>query len=150
MGNRYIKVGVMRRYLIESNLTEAQLRGVALSIFKEVSISFEMLQSSQVFAWKSDSGFSGEDLVSDLISFYRAVMPGQRYVELCKPVSKDQALKIWDTFGPVGSLKNKTFEPILFKTDPTSGKRSMSKGKLPSMLNQINPVPKGTMYREVK
>ena len=147
MGNRMVKVGIQKRYEIQPGLTEDELRGVALAIFQDVSLRFEGLQASWVFSWKTDSGFSAEDLVSDLISFYRAVLPGKSYVALCEPVSKDEALKIWDEFGAVGSMKNRSFDPILFARDEKTGRRKQQVGKLPPFLDSIKPIAPGKLYR---
>lgn len=74
---------------------------------------FEGLQSLRSFSWYTDSGFSGEDLVSDLFGFYRAIIPG-RYGYRLKPVSYNAAVRRWDYYGAIGSHKNSGFRPILF------------------------------------
>lgn len=65
------------------------------------------------FSWYTDSGFSGEDLVSDLFGFYRAIIPG-RYGYRVKPVSYESAVRRWDYYGAIGFHKNRGFRPILF------------------------------------
>jgi len=73
MGNQYIKQGVNRSYLVRYGLSWEEKRRVALVIFMEVSVLFEGLQDS--FPWNvvTDSGFSQEDLVSNLLGFYIAI-----------------------------------------------------------------------------
>lgn len=146
MGNRHIKIGIKKNFYIKNNLTLPELRSVALSIFMDVSLSFEGMQES--LSWITDSGFSAEDLVSNLISFYRAVLPRNDYVSRCQPVSIEDARKIWDSYDAVGQHKNKSFNPILFaKVDAKSGKREKRVGRLPDFLTQIIPAPKGTLYK---
>jgi len=99
----------------------------------------------------TDSGFSAEDLVSDLISFYRAVEPGRRYIEMCEPISQAKALAIWDKFGAVGSHKNNSFRPLLFPVDgDEEGISAPTYGELPSFINSIKPLPNGFDLRHVR
>jgi hypothetical protein len=132
--------GLFRRYLVQPGLSRQAKEAVALAIFQEVSYGFESRQGLAVW---SDSSFSVEDLVSDLIGFYTAVRPQIDYLRLCEPVSKDASYKVWDTFGPVGSTKNKTFEPVFFDCD-----ECRSKGPFPQELQRIKPATKGADFRD--
>ncbi len=133
-----------RKYWVKRRLSLDELHSAALTIFMEVSYGFESLQAGFPYNLFTDSGFSAEDLVSDLISFYRAVSPVRKYIELCQPVSQAQALTIWDKFGPVGSYKNKSFRPLLFPVDGDEGGiTSPTYGELPGFLNTIRPMPRG-------
>jgi len=60
----------------------------------DVSGEFEAFQNNWLFRKFTNSGYSAEDLVSDLIGFYRAVEPNIDYIQLCEPVSKETALYI--------------------------------------------------------
>ncbi|EIS28458.1 hypothetical protein YPPY54_1978, partial [Yersinia pestis PY-54] len=60
------------------------------------------MQASFPFNLVTDSGFSGEDLVSDLLGFYRVFSIPSPF-EILRPVSKEEALKRWDYYGPIGS-----------------------------------------------
>lgn len=142
-----VSVGVWKMYKIKKNLTFQQKKSVALSIFIQVSLGFEFFQSSWPYVNFTDSGFSGEDMVSDLISFYRAVEPGKRFIEMSEPVSKKVAQDIWDRCGEIGKHKNKTIQPLLF---PFNGKGTMpSRGSLPYFLNTVKPVKPGKYHKEV-
>lgn len=77
---------------------------------------FEGLQNSFPFSWATDSGFSGEDLVLDLLGFYRVVACMSGIFSHLKPVSQADALRRWDHYGKIGSWKNETFKPLLFLT----------------------------------
>jgi len=69
--------GLTKHYVVRRGLTFTEKAQVALAIFQEVSLGFEGMQDSWL-ARKltgTDSGFSEEDLVSDLIAFYRTVYP---------------------------------------------------------------------------
>jgi hypothetical protein len=134
-------------YFVRRGLTPAQKESVALAIFMEVSIGFETLQGSFPWSWVSsrskDSSFSEEDLVSDLIGFYVAVRPGTDARALCKTVSKEASLAVWDTFGSVGSHKNHTFSPVFHPCDECKGA-----GRFPTAFQQIVPAAKGPLFRD--
>jgi hypothetical protein len=90
-----------------------------------------------------------EDLVSNLIGFYRAIYPGVDYVGMCEPVSKEQALAVWDKYGPVGQYKNNYPNPILFPSGKFSTHGPMTT-VLPPFLNNIIPAVSGTKFKRVK
>ena len=50
-------------------------------------------------------------------------------------------------FGAVGSMKNKSFNPILFVKDQKTGRRKQQVGKLPPFLDSIKPIAPGKLYR---
>ena len=145
MGNRWAKVGVIRRYSVNSGLSVDQLKSVALSIFFDVSHSFETLQGNWLFKHFTNSGYSAEDLVSNLIGFYRAVEPGRDYIRLCDPVSKDIALAIWDRYGPVGQNKNMTTGPFIYPTTKNAIAGPMCVAT-PWFLNTVKPAKQGTLF----
>ena len=62
--------GYRKCYWIKEGMTAQQKRSVAWSIFKEVSEKFEEHQSWVGNPW-NNSGFSPEDLISDLLLFQR-------------------------------------------------------------------------------
>lgn len=139
-----------RRYLVRTRLpSRAEQEGIALAIFMDVSIAFEGLQSNWIFRHVSDSGFSAEDLVSNLIGFYRALRPRDDFIKICQPVSKQQALDTWDAYGAVGGHKNKTFHPIFFP-NPVVQKGKPTPGKLPPELNEIVPAIPGQHFWPVR
>ena len=84
---RLLKAGVLKKYDVKKGLNDSQKKSVALSIFLDVSHAFENLQSNWLFRLVTDSGYSAEDLVSNLIGFYRAVYPSKQFISLCQPVS---------------------------------------------------------------
>jgi hypothetical protein len=136
-----------RSYFVKRGLNVAQKEQVALAIFMEVSVGFETLQGSFPWSWVSsrsrDSSFSEEDLVSDLIGFYVAVRPGLKPKDLCKTVSKEASLAVWDTYGSVGSNKNHTFSPAYHPCDECKGS-----ARFPPAFQQIVPAPKGPLFRD--
>jgi hypothetical protein len=138
-------------YLVKKELPLHKMKSAALTIFLNTSFGFEAGQSSFPYNLFTDSGFSAEDLVSDLISFYRAVEPGRRYIKMCEPISQAKALAIWDKFGAVGSHKNNSFRPLLFPVDDDEGGISApTYGELPGFLNSIKPLPKGFDLKHVR
>jgi hypothetical protein len=106
--------GVERQYAVRKGLSNVRKQGVALAILMDVSIAFESLQSSLVSRalTASDSGFSEEDLVSNIIGLYATIFPMIDVDELCKPVSVAASQSVWNACGAVGKNKNKRFRPI--------------------------------------
>lgn len=138
-------------YYVRYGLTLSQMESVALAIFMEVSLQFEAWQDMFRIIGK-DSGFSAEDLVSDILGFYRAVRPDIEYIKALKPVSKEAALKIWDTYGAVGDKKNKnqSFNPYLYPCEecPTAYHTgSPACGIMPKELSAIEPAKIGKFFR---
>jgi hypothetical protein len=103
-------------YFVRSRLDLKQKKAIALAIFQEISMRFETMQGSFPYGiFSGDSSFSQEDLVSNLIGFYKAVYPDIDFIGLCDPVSRESSKQVWKTSGGVGSRKNRTFKP-LYKT----------------------------------
>lgn len=149
MSKAGLSAGVSNIYYVKLGLTHAQKESVALAIFMEVSMKFEGYQGIFPFNLVSDSSFSAEDLVSDLIGFYRAVRPGSDYITHLKPVSKAAAQKIWDTYGAVGSNKNHSFNPYLYPCDECmGGPAGLTCGELPRQFRGITPAGKGELFRK--
>lgn len=117
MGKWGLTAGVRRSYLVRYGLTPQEKREVALAIFMEVSVMFEGFQGS--FPWNvaTNSGFSQEDLVSNLLGFYIAVdgYTLDQVKAICKKVSTEAAEAIWDREGSVEENKDLTFEPAFAK-----------------------------------
>lgn len=133
-----VYIGVTKSYLVKRGIPHNIKESVALTILREVSLEFESFQG-----WAgpfSDSSFSVEDLISNLIGFYYVVRPNIDYMKLCKPASKDASYKVWDIYGAVGSHKNKVFHPTYFNCDECDS----SKRYFPSELNKIHPVTKSS------
>ncbi|AOQ01281.1 MULTISPECIES: hypothetical protein [Enterobacter] len=111
--NSQFGVGKFSRWEIKRGRSTEDINRIMLAMMMNTAARFEGLQSLRAFSWYTDSGFSGEDLVSDLFGFHRAIMPG-RYGYRLKPVSYDAAVRRWDHYGAIGSHKNRGFRPILF------------------------------------
>jgi len=106
-----LKVGKQLTWRLRKGLPFYQKQSIVLSMMITVARRFEHLQSSFPFNWITDSGFSGKDLVSDLLGFYRVMFCMNNAVGQLKPVSLAEALKRWDHYGKTGSWKNETFRP---------------------------------------
>jgi hypothetical protein len=106
------------------------------------------MQSNWLFRQVTNSGHSAEDLVSNLIGFYRAVYPSKQFIPLCQPVSKAVTLEIWDKYGEVGSNKNYSFLPYIYPIPSTKG--GPMSVQLPMELNTIKPVTQGGLFKEVR
>lgn len=93
--------GVHTQVMVRSCLSPAVKARIAYGTAKR----FEAWQDSILFNWYTDSGFSVEDLVSDLVGFYRVFGTGPDPLCLAKPVSYETAVQIWDAHDPIGTFK---------------------------------------------
>lgn len=132
----------LRLFEIKRNLSLKEKKSVAMAIYFDVSMQFETFQGICPLPKTRDSSFSGEDLVSNLIGFYRAVEPGKKYIEMCEPVSRKKALELWDKYGPIGKYKNHKIRPLLFHL----GTEKPVLGTLPLFLRTIRPAKPGESY----
>lgn len=152
------KPGREGKYLIKYGLTRDQKKSIGLSIFMDVSHDFERFQNSALGRLVTDSGYSAEDLVSNLIGFYIAVgvISKTDAIAACQPVSRETAERIWRNNGAVGSNKNTTFEPHLFNSgysDPIAAMCrddcALSERRFPVIFNSIRPAINGQLFRRV-
>lgn len=145
----YTTTGIYRRFLVRRGLSEQVLKGVALSIFLNTSHQFESLQDFWPYISITDSGYSAEDLVSNLFGFCQAVNYADYtpFLDIC---SKEKAYRIWDYYGPVGQFKNRSVLPLLFP-DPKDKciKHQPFQGHLPAFMGFIEPVSDPSVVREV-
>ncbi|MBP2169432.1 hypothetical protein J2125_002624 [Erwinia toletana] len=136
--SRFVKMGKFITWRIKRGRTHCERQSIALGMMMPLARKFEGLQASFPINFTTDSGFSGEDLVSDLLGFYRVVSI-QNPFEILRPVGKGEALKRWDYYGKIGSWKNETFSPLLFP-DPEKFPRSMPRrGVLPNFMQTVRP-----------
>jgi len=115
--SRYSK-NITKNYYVRSGLSSVERESVALAIFMEVTYGFQTVQTEFPYGWTTDSGFSAENLVSNIIGFYRAVRPGRDYISMCQPVSKEAALQVWDAQRGAGGEENDLGCPV-FVFEPT-------------------------------
>jgi hypothetical protein len=152
-----LKPGREGRYAVQHGLTVDEKKSVALAIFVEISLRFERLQQFAEWIGIGKSGFSQEDLVSNLIGFYIAIGEISTPVALraCQPVSATTALGIWDREGAVGDNKNYSFTPQLahktFTGPPTAccDECAGASRMFPKMFTRIRPAVKGILYRDL-
>ncbi|AKJ31966.1 hypothetical protein [Caldimonas brevitalea] len=133
-------------YFVRKGLPLAVKRSVALAIFMEVSMGFENVQAS--LSMLTDSGFSEEDLVSNLIGFYVAVLGNVDWRGQCKPVSMQASLKVWDAVGPVGTRKNQHFLPQFHACEECQTVHHLRQPYFPALFASIRPAQKGVDFFE--
>lgn len=142
--------GIYSHYQVRRGLSDRMLKGVALSIFMYTSHQFESLQDFWPYVLITDSGYSAEDLVSNLFGFCQAVDYADYtpFLDIC---SKEKAYRIWDHYGPVGHFKNKSVLPLLFP-DPVDRKAKHQPvlGHLPVFMSAIEPVADPFCVREIR
>lgn len=154
-----LKPGREGNYIVKHGLSMEQKKSVALSIFMEVSKRFEDFQKFiGLGGLITDSGYSQEDLVSNLIGFYIAVGEVNRLniLKKCHPVSDKAAFSIWDRDGAVGKNKNTDWKPkyaddVYIETDTQCKVECAKQPKLfPNELQTIKPATKkGLWYVEL-
>ncbi|MGG7446150.1 hypothetical protein ACQ3G7_08730 [Kosakonia oryzendophytica] len=132
--------GRFKMWRIKRGRNIEERRSIALSMMMSTAVAFENWQSMPWFSWYTDSGFSAEDLVSDLFGFYKFMFPRIYWHDL-RIASKESALRRWDYYGPIGSHKNKGFLPLLFPDpgDKFTCQRAPFKGQLPKFMTMVTP-----------
>ncbi|NEG64026.1 hypothetical protein GQQ23_17000 [Pantoea agglomerans] len=133
-----LRSGKMMTWRIRCGRPYWEQKSIALAMMMSMARKFEAFQSSFPNNLATDSGFSGEDLVSDLLGFYRAVSV-QNPFGMLLPVSKEEALKRWDCYGKIGSWKNDTFQPLLFPDPEKFPNSHPRKGVLPPFMRTVVP-----------
>jgi hypothetical protein len=136
--NKKIGTSKYTVWRIKKGVSRSEQFSIALAMMKKVAYRFEGLQGAFPFSLMTDSGFSGEDLVSDLLGFYRAV-DGMHYFSELKPISRDEALKRWDFYGPIGAFKNQSFRPLIFPDPEKTPNARPYLGFLPAFMTTIKP-----------
>jgi hypothetical protein len=150
MGGAGIRVSTVRHWVVRKGLTPAQKEQVGLSIFLAASMQFEQMQSSWPFSWVTDSGFSAEDLMSNVIGFFAAWRghTQSHLRQLCGEVSVQESLRIWDEHLPNGleNLKSRTPAPIRFPSRecPQTGIT------LPRLFRSIQTVQPGNLWVKLR
>lgn len=135
---RIIRVGKFIKWRIRKGRPYQEHKSIALAMMMTMARKFEAFQGSFPNNMVTDSGFSGEDLVSDLLGFYRVVSVQHPFAML-RPVSKAVALKRWDYYGKIGSWKNETFRPLLFPNPERFPNAKPHLGQLPNFMQAIKP-----------
>lgn len=141
--------GVINSYFVRYNLSKDEQVLVALSIVKEVSEQFEALQAGFPYAWPirfTNSGFSEEDLVSDLLAINMAIKNVKKnwVAATCRVVKPHLAREIWDRTG--GLRQMKTWTPNYYN-DVLKG-CCQSKAEWPNQLLKMQSIPKGELWRD--
>ncbi|MCF8580123.1 hypothetical protein L2X67_09885 [Enterobacter ludwigii] len=135
---RFMKMGKFIKWRIKCGRSYAERISIALGMMMSLARKFEGLQAAFPLNFTTDSGFSGEDLVSDLLGFYRVVSVQNPFPAL-QPISKQEALKRWDYYGKVGAWKNETFSPLLFPDPKRFPNAKPHRGDLPNFMRTVRP-----------
>ncbi|MDF7660351.1 hypothetical protein PUG81_15370 [Erwiniaceae bacterium L1_54_6] len=135
---KILRVGKFIKWRIRKGRPWQERQSIALAMMMTLARRFEAFQGTFPINLVTDSGFSGEDLCSDLLGFYR-VTSVQNPFPLLRPVSKEEALKRWDYYGKIGSWKNETFQPLLFPDPERFPRARPHLGQLPGFMQTIRP-----------
>lgn len=133
-----LRMGKFIKWRIRTGRPYQERQSIALAMMMTLARRFEAMQNTFPINLVTDSGFSGEDLCSDLLGFYR-VMSIRNPFPLLRPVSKEEALKRWDYYGKIGSWKNETFQPLLFPDPERFPRARPHLGQLPGFMQTIRP-----------
>lgn len=152
MGSGSVRVSTVAHWIIRKGMTADQRKAAALGIFMSASHRFEGLQASFPFFLVTNSGYSAEDLLSNVIGFYRAYnnVPEAQMRALCGEVSVEESARIWDEHLPngIGAVKNRTTNPMLFPT--SEGVSSSSDTEFPLVLNNLRATPAGNQWVAIR
>jgi hypothetical protein len=167
------RAGRGRRFVVKTGLETDRKRSVALAILQLVSHKFETLQKSvetlrPLADWlesrgvpipdavKTDSGYSQEDLFSNLVGFYIAVgvLTQREAMRRLHPVSRQLSEAMWKKHGPVGGNKNYAFKPqilnsIQLKDKVCTDECSLQPKVMPPVFGSIEPAPLGGDFIEL-
>lgn len=108
-----LRTGKYIEWRIKRGRTYYEQQSITLAMMMTCARKFEAFQSAFPNNLVTDSGFSGEDLVSDLLGFYR-VMSIHNPFHILRPLNKDEALRRWDHYGPIGSLRMRVLHRYCF------------------------------------
>ncbi|MEM8181662.1 hypothetical protein Q4R69_08015 [Morganella morganii subsp. sibonii] len=133
-------VSKITRWKVRRGLSDSDKKRVALTIIMYTTHKFESLQDSFPFNWATDSGYSGEDCISNLLGFYKATSDADP-VSYLTIVSKEAAYRRWDYYGSIGKYKNKIFQPLIFP-DPLEYPNNARPYfvSLPLFLDTVKPI----------
>ncbi|AHG20648.1 hypothetical protein Z042_14225 [Chania multitudinisentens RB-25] len=132
------RIGKFMTWRIRRGRSFAERQQIVLAMMMTMARKFEGFQGAFPSNLITDSGFSGEDLCSDLLGFYRAMQCINPFPML-RPVSKAEALKRWDYYGEIGVWKNETFRPLLFPDPERFPHTRPYLGHLPGFMQTIWP-----------
>lgn len=135
---RTVKMGKFVTCRIKRGRSYAERKSIALAMMMSLARKFEGLQATFPISLATDSGFSGEDLVSDLLGFYRVVAV-QNPFEMLQPVSREEALMRWDYYGKIGIWKNEGFTPLIFPDPEAFPNARPHRGALPNFMQTVRP-----------
>jgi hypothetical protein len=132
-------------YYVRGGLSPAEQDSVALGIYQRVTEQFESAQGLV----GSDSSFSQEDLVSNLIGFHAAAT-GEKVENLVrahcgKILSKAEAESVWDQTGGVGANRNRKWEPLIQPCEACK-QACPEERRFPSEFGRIRPAQPGQGY----
>ena len=135
-----LSIGVTKEYFVKYGLSLKTKEQIALSIFQEVSLEFEQLQSLHP---TSGSSFEPADLVSNILGFYSVIRPKltKNYIldNLCKQLGTDKSAKIYKKYPgtfTISKYKNKKFTPRFFDNEYCKNP------VFPKEFQEIKPYPK--------
>ena len=146
-----MRVSGSGEYYVKQGLSLEQKKSVALAIFQEVAGEHEEAQAG--YSLFTTSGFSKEDLASDLLGFY-AVVEGVTKKDIedeCGALSKDMSAIVWQVnYGEEKKMKakNRAWPPTANIYEKETCGFCPDENEWPEKFNTIAPARKGQYFRD--
>nr|ELR5113453.1 hypothetical protein [Providencia stuartii] len=134
------RAGKNAQWLVKRGLGFEEKKSIALAIMLNMTMHFETLQGNWFYhgILRSDSSFSGEDVISNLLGFYKIFEP-KNYDIYLGVASREKAFRIWDHYGAIGNFKNRELRPWIFPDPLIYPNSKPYKKELPFFLRTIQP-----------
>lgn len=139
-----LRAGVEKDFLVKRGLSVDQKKSVALAIMMDVTEAFEGMQGSWPYRWVTTSSFSEDDLMSNVIAFYRAV-EGYSEQDIRAWALVHDAEQSFDLLLSTRGLQKNREWRLQSDICPVCGE----KRQWPRQLNTIKPAPKGDSWKEI-
>jgi hypothetical protein len=164
MNKKGIRLYVGGEYFVKDGLSESEKKSVAFAILQDVTYTYETLQSKldPFFFWSGRTGFSVEDLPSNLIGLHMAFMglgptnERDKISDYCNVIKDHDILEqIWKcAFGDVedlGHVKNKDWRPKNYNACRPKNYNACTdccplEMKWP--FEEVHPASKGDLWRD--
>ena len=135
-----ISIGVTKEYFVKYGLSLNIKEQIIMTIFQEVSLEFEQLQSLHP---TSGSSFEPADLISNLLGLYSVIKPKltRDFImkNLCEEMTLDKSVAIYKKYPgtfTISKYKNKKFTPRFFENE------YCKKPMFPKEFQEITPLVK--------
>ncbi len=161
-GIRFYTEGVYLDFYVKSGLGLYKKQRVALSMFRILAEKFEQFQAKWPRNWVTDSGWSEEDLPSDLLGFYWQVFGAivdRDFIENeCIVLDEETSKQVWEDTHGLKHGKGLTpwtgtthWKPLLHHNECFRAKckcdEKGAKYQWPAFFRRVGTIPKGGSWK---